>query len=251
MAFSRFTLNTSQLDDATVGLDGSPFPMNATGASSLGGISATASATVKRSATGASSLGGTTSTASATVTHFATGASSLGGISATTSATVIHSATATSSLGGLDASAQAKAKKSVSANADLGGLDASATTKVSKDVVASASLGGLDASATTKVDKTAIASADLGNVVGSATASTNPPEPPEIPPSGSRWWKQPAAPVKKQELPEQIVVEIPKPRRPVLVSAKAGSRLGGVNVGALGSVTFSILDDDAEVLLLV
>jgi len=35
------------------------------------------------------------------------------------------------------------------------------------------------------------------------------------------------------------------------VSAQAGSRLGGVDVGALGSVTFSIVDDDAEVLLLV
>jgi hypothetical protein len=133
-------------------------------------------------------------------------------------------------LGGLDASAQAKAKKSVSANADLGGLDASAS---SRDI------------------KSARFDADLGNVVGSATAQSAPPEPPYIPPSGSRWWKQPASPVKKQELPEQIVIEIPKPRRPVLVSAQAGSRLGGFDVGALGSVTFSILDDDAEVLLLV
>jgi hypothetical protein len=139
----------------------------------------------------------------------------------------------------------------VSANADLGGLEASATTKVDKDVVASASLGGLDASATTKVDKSAIASADLGNLVGSATADINPPEPPVIPPSGSRWWRQPAAPVKKHEPPEQIVIEIPKPRRPVLVSAQAMARLGGANIGALGSVTFSTLDDDAEVLLLV
>jgi hypothetical protein len=230
MAFSRFTLDTSELDDATVGLDGSPFPMNATGASSLGGTSATASATVKRFATGTSSLGGTSSTATATV---------------------VVPAVASADLGGLDASAKAKARKSVSANADLGGLEASATTKVDKDVIASASLGGLDASATTKVDKSAIASADLGSLVGSATADINPPEPPVIPPSGSRWWKQPAAPVKKHEPPEQIVIEIPKPRRPLLVSAEAGSRLGGANIGALGSVTFSTLDDDAEVLLLV
>jgi len=91
----------------------------------------------------------------------------------------------------------------------------------------------------------------LDGLVASATATVIPPEPPVIPPSGSRWWRQPATPVKKQELPEQIVIEIPKPRRPVLVSAQAGSRLGGFDVGALGSVTFSILDDDAEVLLLV
>jgi hypothetical protein len=96
-----------------------------------------------------------------------------------------------------------------------------------------------------------VASADLGGLAAAASAQSAPPEPPVIPPSGSRWWRQPATPVKKQEPPEQIIIEIPKPRRPVLVSAVAGSRLGGVNVGALGSVTFSILDDDAEVLLLV
>jgi hypothetical protein len=96
-----------------------------------------------------------------------------------------------------------------------------------------------------------VASADLGGLAAAASAQSAPPEPPEIPPSGSRWWKQPASPVKKQELPEQIVIQIPKPRRPVLVSAQAASRLGGVDVGALGSITFSSLDDDAEVLLLV
>ena len=182
----------------------------------------------------------------------ATGTSSLGGTSATATATVIKVAVASASLGGLDASAQAKARKADAvAVASLGGLDASATTKVAKDVIAQASLGGLDASATTKVAKTAVASADLGGLAASASAQSAPPEPPVIPPSGSRWWRQPATPVKKQELPEQIVVEIPKPRRPVLVSAQAGSRLGGLDVGALGSVTFSILDDDAEVLLLV
>ena len=182
----------------------------------------------------------------------ATGSSALGGLVNTATATVIKVAVASASLGGLDASAQAKARKADAvAVASLGGLDASATTKVVKDVIASASLGGLDASATTKIAKTAVASADLGGLDAAASAQSSPPEPPVIPPSGSRWWRQPATPVKKQELPEQIVVEIPKPRRPVLVSAQAGSRLGGVNVGALGSVTFSILDDDAEVLLLV
>ena len=182
----------------------------------------------------------------------ATGSSALGGLVNTATAIVIKVAVASASLGGLDASAQAKATKADAvAVASLGGLDASATTKVVKDVIAQASLGGLDASATTKIAKTAVASADLGGLDAAASAQSSPPEPPVIPPSGSRWWRQPATPVKKQELPEQIIVEIPKPRRPVLVSAQAGSRLGGVNVGALGSVTFSIVDDDAEVLLLV
>ena len=182
----------------------------------------------------------------------ATGSSALGGLVNTATATVIKVVLTSASLGGLDASAQAKARKADAvAVASLGGLDASATTKVAKDVVASASLGGLDASATTKIAKTAIASADLGGLDAAASAQSVAPEPPYIPPAGSRWWKQPASPVKKQELPEQIVVEVPKPRRPVLVSARAGSRLGGANVGALGSITFSTLADDAEVLLLI
>ena len=251
MAFSRFTLNTSQLDDATVGLDGSPFPMQGTGASSLGGTSATASATVKRSATGTSSLGGTSSTASVTVKHSATGASSLNGISASASAIVRVPVTATSSLGGGTNAVVATVVVPAVGFIGLGGLEADAKGKSKKGVFANADLGGLDASATSRDVKSARFDADLGNVVGSATADINPPEPPVIPPSGSRWWKQPAAPVTKHEPPEQIVVQIPKPRRPLLVSVVAVARLGGADVGALGSITFSTLDDDAEVLLLV
>jgi hypothetical protein len=229
MAVQRFVLDSTTLDNAGFGLGG-------------------ASAFVLDTST----LNGTNVLDGGQFLTVATGSSALGGLANAATATVIKAASASVSLGGLDASAQAKARKTDAvAVASLGGLDASATTKVAKDVIAQASLGGLDASATTKVAKTAVASADLGGLAASATAQSVVPEPPVIPPSGSRWWKQPASPVKKQELPEQIVVEVPKPRRPVLVSAQAGSRLGGLDVGALGSVTFSILDDDAEVLLLV
>jgi hypothetical protein len=229
MAVQRFVLDSTTLDNAGFGLGG--------GAAFI---------------LDTSTLDGAAVLDGGQFLTVATGTSALGGLVNAATATVIKAAVASASLGGLDASAQAKARKTDAvAVASLGGLDASATTKVAKDVIAQASLGGLDASATTKVAKTAVASADLGGLAASASAQSAPPEPPVIPPSGSRWWKQPSTPVKKQELPEQIVVEIPKPRRPVLVSARAGSRLGGVDVGALGSVTFSSLDDDAEVLLLV
>ena len=160
-------------------------------------------------------------------------------------------ATGSSSLGGLSASASAVVTVSAVGSASLGGLSASATATTSIFPVLAASLGGLSATASASAIIFPVLDAPLDGLVATATATVIPPEPPVIPPSGSRWWRQPATPVKKQELPEQIVVEIPKPRRPVLVSAQAGSRLGGVDVGALGSVTFSILDDDAEVLLLV
>jgi len=230
MAFSRFTLNTSQLDDATVGLDGSPFPMQATGASSLGGLSANASATITKLASGSSSLGGISASASAQSTIFPV---------------------LSSSLGGLDGLATAQSEIFPILSSSLGGLDATAQASSTLFPVLSSSLGGLDATASASAIIFPVFDAPLDGMVASATATINPPEPPEIPPSGSRWWKQPAAPVTKHEPPEQIVVEIPKPRRPLLVSVVAVARLGGADVGALGSVTFSSLDDDAEVLLLV
>ena len=230
MAYSRFTLDTSELDDATVGLDGSPFPMQATGTSSLGGVSANASVTITKLASASSSLGGISASATAQSTIFPV---------------------LSSSLGGLDGVATARSTLFPVLASSLGGLDASAAASSTLFPVLSSSLGGLDATASASAIIFPVFDAPLDGLVASATATINPPEPPEIPPSGSRWWKQPAAPVTKHQPPEQIVVQIPKPRRPLLVSAVAVARLGGLDVGALGSITFSTLDDDAEVLLLV
>jgi hypothetical protein len=181
----------------------------------------------------------------------ATGTSSLGGISASASAQATLFPVLASSLGGLAASATAQATIFPVLSSSLGGLDASATARSTLFPVLSSSLGGLDATASASSVIFPVFDAPLDGLVASATAQSVAPEPPYIPPAGSRWWKQPASPVKKQELPEQIVVEVPKPRSPLFVSAVAVARLGGADVGALGSVTFSSLDDDAEVLLLV
>jgi hypothetical protein len=251
MAYSRFTLNTSELDDATVGLDGSPFPMQATGASSLGGLSANASATITKLASGSSSLGGISASASAQSTIFPVLSSSLGGLDGLATAQSEIFPRLSASLGGLDATAQASSTLFPILSSSLGGLDATAQASSTLFPVLSSSLGGLSATASASAIIFPVFDAPLDGMVASATATINPPEPPEIPPSGSRWWKQPAAPVTKHEPPEQIVIEIPKPRRPLLVSVVAVARLGGADVGALGSVTFSTLDDDAEVLLLV
>jgi hypothetical protein len=182
----------------------------------------------------------------------ATGSSSLGGTSAIATATVIKLAVASASFGGLDASAQAKARKTDAvAVASLGGLDASATTKVAKDVVASASLGGLDASATTKVAKTAVASADLGGLNASASAQSSPPEPPPV--DDGVGYQQPyrQKPLRKQIKPVEIPIQIEVIPEPAIIVAQGMSRLGGIDCLALGSITFSTLDDDAEVLLLI
>ena len=228
MAVQRFVLDSTTLDNAGFGLGG--------GAAFILDTSTLDSAAVLD--------GGQFLTV-------ATGSSSLGGVSASASAQATIFPVLSSSLGGLSASATARSTIFPVLSAPLDGLNASATARSTLFPVLSASLGGLSATASASAVIFPVLDAPLDGLVASATATVIPPEPPVIPPSGSRWWRQPATPVKKQELPEQIVVEIPKPRRPVLVSAQAGSRLGGLDVGALGSVTFSIVDDDAEVLLLV
>ena len=228
MAVQRFVLDSTTLDNADFGLDG--------GAAFI---------------VDTSTLDGTAVLDGGQFLTVATGSSSLGGVSASASAQATIFPVLSSSLGGLAASATAQSTIFPVLSAPLDGLNASATARSTLFPVLSASLGGLDATASASAVIFPVLNAPLDGLVASATATVIPPEPPVIPPSGSRWWRQPATPVKKQELPEQIVVEIPKPRRPVLVSAQAGSRLGGLDVGALGSVTFSIVDDDAEVLLLV
>jgi hypothetical protein len=132
----------------------------------------------------------------------------------------------------------------------LGRLDADATTNVTKDVVATATLGGLDANATTRVDKTAEASADLGDLDASATAQVLPPAPPPIDDGvGYQPYRQPRP--KPRPKPKEIPIQINEPKKPRLVSAVGSSRMGGAVIAATGLITFSILDDDAEVLLLI
>jgi hypothetical protein len=151
----------------------------------------------------------------------------------------------------LGASAQANATKSDAvAVAGLGELDGSATAEVVKAVVAAASLGGLVASATTKVAKSAIASADLGELDATATAQASPPPPPPVDDGvGYQPYTQPRP--KPRPKPKEIPVELNLPKQPRLIKAIGSSLLGEAVVLAAGSITFSILDDDAEVLLLI
>ena len=228
MAVQRFVLDSTTLDNSGFGLGG-------------------ASAFVLDTST----LDGATVLDGGQFLTVATGSSSLGGLSASASAQATIFPVLSSSLGGLDASATAQSTLFPVFSASLGGLDALASAQSTIFPVLSSSLGGLSATASASAVIFPVFDAPLDGLVASATATVIPPEPPVIPPSGSRWWKQPASPVVKHEPPEQIVIQVPKPRLPLFVSAVAVAQLGGADVGALGSITFSTLADDAEVLLLI
>ncbi len=157
--------------------------------------------------------------------------------------------TASSSLGGLNASASGTVIVvfvTGVATANLGGLVASATTKTAKSAIASANLGGLVASATTKTGKFAIATSDLGGLVAIADATERPPTPEPTPSGGRRVYS--TSPRKKIEPLPQVEIPVIQPKRRYAV---ASAILNGASCTATSSIIFSILDDDAEILLLV
>jgi len=227
MAVQRFVLDSTTLDNAGFGLDGGAAFILDT--STLDGAAVLDGGQFLTLATGSSSLGGISASASAQTTLFPILASSLGGLSAT--------ATAQSTLFPVLSSS-------------LGGLDALASAQSTLFPVLSASLGGLDATASASAIIFPVFDAPLDGLVATATATVIPPEPPVDDGVG---YQQPyrQKPLRKQVKPVEIPIQIEVIPEPAIIVAQGMSRLGGIDCLALGSITFSTLDDDAEVLLLV
>jgi hypothetical protein len=227
MAVKRFLLDTSELDDATYGLDGfsPPFILNT---SVLDGNGLLDGAEFLTTATGTATLGALSATATATVAHFVTASAELGELVAEVAQVIVTT--------------------EATAEAQLGALVASATATVVLPATASANLGGLVASAVTAVEQDAVATANLGGLVATADATDTPPEPEPTPgPSGGRRVYSTTPRKKIEPLPEVEIPVIEPKRRYAVVSTS----LNGMQAQATSTITFSILDDDAEVLLLV
>ncbi len=247
MAVQRFVLDTSTLNDAAFGLDGpSAFILDQ---STLDGSDALDGGQFLTVATGTATFGAMSASATSSVTHFATASAQLGGLVAEVAQVIVTTeATADAQLGVLSAAATATVVHPATASATLGGLASSATATVVLPANASANLGGLVATATTAVAQDAVATADLGGLVGTANSIPTPPEPtPEPIPVGGRQY---AAPRRRKKIEPEPVVEpvIIQPKRRYAVTS---AKFGGINARAESTITFSILDDDAEVLLLV
>jgi len=228
MAVRRFLLDTSELDDATYGLDGpSAFILNT---STLDGTNVLDGGEFLTTATGIATLGSMSATATSSVTHLATASASLGALNSTATATVVLPATA---------------------EATLGGLAGSVTATVTLPATATANLGGLVASAITAVEQEAVALASLGGLVATVDSAPTPPEPEPTPaPSGGRRVYSTTPRKKIEPLVELPQVEVPviEPKKRYAVSSTV---FGGMSSQAATQITFSILDDEAELLLML
>jgi len=225
MAVIRFKLDLSQLDDTAYGLDGPSGRSFILDSSQLDGAEVLNGSPFLTTATASSSLGGLDANASATVTQFAVLSAPLGGLDANVSATVTQFAVL---------------------SAPLGGLDANASATVVQFAVLSAPLGGLDATAIAQAEGFAVFTATLGGLVAIADATERPPTPEPTPSGGRRVYS--TSPRKKIEPLPQVEIPVIQPKRRYAV---ASAILNGASCTATSSITFSILDDDAEILLLV
>ena len=227
MAVIRFTLDgPSVLDDELFGLGGpSAFILDA---STLDGDRVLDGGQFLTTATGTATLGALSATATSTVTHFATATAELGELVADIAEVIVTT--------------------EATAEAQLGGLVATATATVVLPATASAELGGLVASAVTAVEQNAVATANLGGLVATVDSIPTPPAPEPTPaPSGGRRVYS-TTPRKKIEPLPPVEIPVIEPKRRYAVTTTS---LGGMMSQASAEIAFSILDDEAELLLMI
>lgn len=222
MAFSRFTLNLSPLDDPTTGWDGSPFPMNGTATTGLGSVSATATSTINNPT-------------SATAT--------LQGISGTAQASISHYGVANSQFGSILASAQANINNETSASSQLGGLNASANYEIDVESVASALLGQLNGTAVATITPVDKPSNQGGAIYYHPNFVKNP----------KQFQQKPVEKPKPiQELkPVEKLKPVLKPNPSKTIKASASVTVNGVTAKAVGAIYWIAELDDLEVLELL
>jgi hypothetical protein len=250
---SKFVLDTGQLDtdylttpptlildstnrgklDTNVLSSGEPIVVNDVATSVLGDLSATVQSIPQIIVSASANFGAISSIAQTGVTHFASGATSFGNLDATANTTPTILPTFDAQLGSLIASVNAVTTITAQAVSSFGSLTASSSATPEIDVTASAALGSLTASAT-------------------ATQ----PEPPGPALYGSNGY----VPIKKKKVKKEpvFVPEIPEivdtpELEPLIKSvfAKGSSDLFGLSAQAGNRIDFSILADEAEILMLL
>lgn len=228
MARTRFVLGTSQFDDENVGLDGLS-PAFTLDTSTLDGSGKLDGYTFQTNATGSAGLDGLVGLAEADVivNIQSIGVAELGGLAGVVLAQVTHSASGLAALGSVSGQVSATV---VHSGLAVAGLGAGVATAVSSVLVRP------------------YGDAVLGSLVGSAQATVVPQPPAPTPsyPGGNPWYRRPKVVV--DEVVEVVPVELPRlPRR----VTSSGSSVVSLSSVAVGEVAWSILEDEADLLLLV
>jgi hypothetical protein len=226
--------------DSAVSTYAGTFTHLASSTANLNGLSASIASTPNVVVSAASALGELTSSSSSSVSHFASSAASLGSINST--ATTIPQILPTF-------------------NAPLGEIANVVQATVTHVTTAEAVLGGLLATATTTPTIKPVFIGSLGTLEATATATVIPPTPPEpVAPGYGSNRPYPAPPLRQPKVepapqpPTPVIVETP-PARPVKVPATITATTSALTpaflVSVQAQVEWSILEDEAELLLML
>lgn len=176
-------------------------------------------------------------------TTFATAGAPLGSLVAVSSSKTTNPDSASAPLGALTATASStKVSHFATASAPLGNLVASASSITQVAVSANAPLGSLTASASDSILNPDSADAPLGELIATASATITTPPSTDVPSLGGS-----SRPFYYRPQKHEKIVKY----EPQWVNAQAKALLGSLNASAISSITFSILEDDQDVLLLV
>ena len=231
MAVQRFVLGTSTLDDATTGLAGGATPAFKLDTSTLDSTAKLDGVDYLTLATATATLGTGQATATSQTTKQATGTAQLGTGQATANSTTTNP---------------------VAATAQLGATTATANTTTSTNATATGNLGLIAATATSQTLIVPNATANLGTTDATATATVTPqpdPEPTQTQ-GGNPWWRKQLPTTKqaqKPQPPQEPIVEEFKPRE-TFGRATATAKLEAT---AIATIAWSILEDEADLLLLI
>jgi len=252
MAVQRFVLNTSTLNDATTGLAGDATPAFKLDTSTLDSTAKLDGVDYLTLATATAQLGTSQATATSQTTKQATATANLGTSQATATSTTINPVSATANLGTTQATAQTTITKQATANTQLGTIQATATTTTNTNATATAPLGSGQATATSQTRIVPNGTANLGTTNATATATVTPQPTPEptTTQGGNPWWRKQIPTTKqppKQEQQPEPTVEQFKPRE-TFARASTNAKLQAT---ATATVAWSILEDEADLLLLI
>jgi hypothetical protein len=236
---SAYNANDLVYDSAVSTYDGT-FTQLASSSANLNGLSASIASTPKVVVSAASALGALTSSSSSSVSHLVSSAASLGSMNSTASTIPQILPTFDASLGEIANVVQATVTHVATAEAVLGGLVSTATTTPTIKPVFMGSLGDLEAT---------------------ATATVIPPTPPEpVAPGYGSNRPYPAPPLRQPKVepapqpPTPVIVETP-PARPVrmpaIITATTSALSPAFFVSVQAQVEWSILEDEAELLLML
>lgn len=212
-------------------------------------------------ATAATQLGGLTASVSAVPDVIVSASSNFGSITGNVSSTVTHLVTLDASNGALSSSISAQITHLASAISDLAGLAASINSLPVVLPLASATLGELGAILSAGVTHQSTASALFGEQIAHADATVIPaPTPePESQYGAARPYTHPVVPQKQPEpvfaQPEiPKIVESPKTqqvRLPATIVVLTHTNTSTFSSNGHAIVEWSILEDEAELLLLI